>query len=85
MDELSELLEMASSGDESALKTLNLDKPVKLTLDKPYANMGIIRLTGEYEATRAMIGRCGSLKALDADRKLSQQTKISAVYSKRVL
>ena len=62
MDELGELLEMASSGDENALKTLNLDKPVKLTLDKPYANVGIIRLTGEYEATRAMIAAAERLK-----------------------
>ena len=62
MDELSELLTMASAGDENALKTLNLDKPVKLALDKPYVNVGIIRLTGEYETTRALIAAADRLK-----------------------
>ena len=62
MDELSELLTMASAGDENALKTLNLDKPVKLALDKPYVNVGIIRLTGEYGTTRALIAAVDRLK-----------------------
>lgn len=62
MDEMSKLLELASTGDELALKKLNLDKPVKVTLDKPYANVGIIRLTGEYEATMAMIAAADRLQ-----------------------
>lgn len=62
MDEMSRLLQLASTGDEEALKKLNLDKPVQLVLDKPYANVGIIRLTGEYEATMAMIAAADRLK-----------------------
>lgn len=59
---MSKLLELASNGDELALKKLNLDKPVNVTLDKPYANVGIIRLTGEYEATMAMIAAADRLQ-----------------------
>lgn len=62
MDEMSELLALASSGDKNALKTLSLNKPVKLALDKPYANVGIIRLTGEYEATMDMIAAVDRLQ-----------------------
>ena len=60
-DEMSKLLELASKGDKLALKKLNLDKPVNLTLDKPYANVGMIRLTGKYEATMAMIAAADRL------------------------
>lgn len=49
------MLELASNGDELALKELNLDKPVNVRLDAPYANVGIIRLTGEYETARGII------------------------------
>ena len=59
---MSELLALASSGDKNALKTLSLNKPVKLALDKPYANVGIIRLTGEYEATMDMIAAVDRLQ-----------------------
>ena len=62
MDEISKLLQLASTGDEESLKKLNLDKPVQLELDKPYANVGIIRLTGEYEATMAMIAAADRLQ-----------------------
>jgi len=62
MDEMSSLLELASTGDENALKKLNLDQPVKVGLDKPYANVGIIRLTGEFEAAMAMIAAADRLQ-----------------------
>ena len=42
---MSKLIELARNGDELALRELNLDKPVNVRLDAPYANVGIIRLT----------------------------------------
>ena len=62
MDEMSSLLELANTGEENALKKLNLDQPVKVGLDKPYANVGIIRLTGEFEAAMAMIAAADRLQ-----------------------
>ena len=44
---MKKLLEMASQGDERALKDLDLDKPVNVKLDPPFKGMGIMRLTGE--------------------------------------
>ena len=57
---MKKLLELASQGDERALKDLDLDKPVNVKLDPPFKGMGIMRLTGEYNAARTMISSSSS-------------------------
>lgn len=62
MSEMKKLLELASQGDERALKDLDLDKPVNVKLDPPFKGMGIMRLTGEYNAARTMIAAADRLE-----------------------
>ena len=59
---MKKLLELASQGDERALKDLDLDKPVNVKLDPPFKGMGIMRLTGEYNAARTMIAAADRLE-----------------------
>ena len=56
------MIELARNGDELALRELNLDKPVNVRLDAPYANVGIIRLTCEYETARGIIAAAERLQ-----------------------
>ena len=89
MDEMSKLVKLASEEDKLALQKLNLDKPVKVTLEKPYSNVGILRLTTEYNSARTMIAAADHLKlgtlAASCRNKVKYLEFIAKVFCKTTL
>ena len=86
---MKKLLELASQGDERALKDLDLDKPVNVELDPPFKGMGIMRLTGEYNAARTMIAAADRLElgmlAASCRNKVKYLQFIATMFCKTTL